>query len=77
MKPSIGRTVHFVLDSGPNKGEDRPAVIVRVWTDELVNLQVITDGPNDGLDAIVWKTSIQFSEDTSKTPTWHWPERED
>lgn len=72
-----GRMVHFVL---PN-GEHRPAVIVRVWhvtgaCDGYVNLQVFTDGTNDGQEnaaGIVWKTSICFDENKS-VGTWHWIE---
>ena len=52
QKPTIGRIVHFVL---PN-GEHRPAIIVRVWTEEFpnnpvehtgLNLQIFLDGTND------------------------------
>lgn len=26
-----GRIVHYILDEGPNRGEERPAIVVRVW----------------------------------------------
>ena len=72
-----GRMVHFVL---PN-GEHRPAVIVRVWhvtgvCDGYVNLQVFTDGTNDGQEnaaGIAWKTSVCYDENKS-VGTWHWIE---
>jgi len=43
-----GRIVHYVM---PN-GEDRPAIVVRVWKvsgncEGYINLQVFTDGSND------------------------------
>ncbi len=46
----VGSIVHYVLESGPHKGEHRPAIVVRTWrpiSDEAVNLQVFTDGSND------------------------------
>lgn len=45
-----GRIVHYVLESGRNKGEHRPAIVVRDWkqSNGLVQLQVFTDGMNDG-----------------------------
>ena len=76
MKASIGRTVHYVLDKGPNAGDHRPAVIVRVWTDTLVNLQVITDDENDKLNPTEWRTSVPLDE-SKKNGTWHWPERDE
>ena len=75
-----GRVVHYVLEDGPYKGEHRPAVIVRVWPTELdygCNLQVLTDGSNDGpqyAGGMVWKTSVPYSEEP-KPRTWHWVER--
>lgn len=81
--PSVGRVVHYVLDAGPNQGQHRPALIVRVWGDtwdSLVNLQVFTDGsndyyPNQGEEPLtLWRTS-RSREDSGTVPgTWHWPE---
>lgn len=81
--PSIGRIVHYVLDTGRNAGQHRPAIIVQVWGDPAnptpyVQLQVFADGSNDGdeyANGMVWRTSVQ--PDHSSTPashTWHWPE---
>lgn len=62
QKPSIGRTVNFVLDGqfspgqalrDGTKGQFRPAVIVRTWpkteteVHDYVNLVVTLDGMND------------------------------
>lgn len=79
-----GRIVHYVLESGPNAGEHRPAIVVRVWPNEFgdqpgVNLQVFTDGDgqpynNDGMQPVTWKTSIRFS-DGKEPGTCHWIER--
>lgn len=74
--PSIGRVVHYVLPDGRHPSECRPAFIVRVWNDELVNLQVFVDGTNDYADynGSVWATSVHYS-DVHEVRTWHWPER--
>ena len=60
FKPSVGTLVHYVLEEGRNVGEDRPAIIVRLWTDQepfTAQLQVFTDERNDDLPGVVWKTS--------------------
>lgn len=80
--PSIGRQVHFVLDSGPNKGDHRPATIVRTWGNlptSVVNLQVLTDSnelgtSNDCLPQVLWKTSVAQDPTREKLGSWHWPE---
>lgn len=46
-RPKEGRIVHYVMGHGPHKGEHRPAIVVKVWGPECVNLQVFTDGEND------------------------------
>ena len=76
MIPSIGRTVHYVL---PN-GEHRPAIITRVWDQvptesSVVQLQVFTDGSNDGLQNVEWRTSVHQDNATKAPNTWHEPER--
>jgi len=73
-----GRIVHYVLAEGRSKGEHRPAIVVRVWRDHaagMVQLQVFTDGTNDGFDTgVVWRTSVHY--DASSAPgTWHWIEK--
>jgi hypothetical protein len=73
-----GRMVHYVLATGPNKGSHRPAVIVRIWTKEAPytsQLQVFTDGANDGLDNVHWATSVTYDESGEKQHSWHWIER--
>lgn len=78
--PSIGRTVHYVLPDGPSVGQHRPAVIVRVWSDTCVQLQVFTDGSNDGPDyaaGVVWRTSVVKDDgavEGGRENYWHWPE---
>jgi hypothetical protein len=78
----IGDQVLYVLEDGPSEGEVRPAVVVRLWSDftksdnPFVQLQVFTDGLNDGnqyAGGIAWKTSRQYFED-KKPGTWHFPE---
>lgn len=73
-----GRIVHYVLPHGPSRGEHRPAIVVKVWSKDMgtVNLQVFTDGSNDGENyaaGVLWQTSIVYSED-KEPDTWHWIE---
>ena len=80
-----GRIVHYVLPDGHSTGQHRPAIVVRVWRDAngqtqtngLVQLQVFTDGSNDGesyAGGLCWATSIEYSDD-ARPRTWHWIER--
>lgn len=81
-----GCIVHFVLQHERNKGEHRPAIVVKDWKSHkygvpgMVNLQVFTDCSNDvlpgrdGYDGHLWATSVHYSE--NKEPgTWHWVEK--
>lgn len=82
--PSVGRIVHFVMpESSRYPGEHRPAIIVKIWdatpkTDSMVQLQVFTDGSNDGelfKSGLFWATSVHYADPSEKKPyTWHWPE---
>ena len=80
--PSIGRVVHYVLEAGPHQGEDRPALIVKVWGDtprSAVNLQVFVDGSNDyyrdqGPEPLTLLRTSKLRDDTKVPGTWHWPE---
>jgi hypothetical protein len=81
---SIGRIVHYTLDEGRNRGEIRPAIVVRVWGPDhpSVQLQVFTDtgsdlAYNDELPQVMWKTSVEESRSGgSEFGRWHWPIRE-
>lgn len=75
-----GRIVHYVMEDGPHAGDYRPAIIVRIWDHDTgcANLQVFTDGENDGpryASGLAWKTSREYS--AGQEPgTWHWIARE-
>lgn len=75
--PTIGRIVHFIVPGLKGKDAERPAIIVRVWSETCVNLHVFADGANDHESALAdggWKTSVCL--DDKKNPgTWHWPEQ--
>lgn len=80
MAPTTGTIVHYVMESGPHHGECRPAIVVKTWgTDEPypANMQVFTDGTNDGQDAAqgtLWRTSVPYrSEGGAPAPfqSWH------
>ncbi len=75
---SEGRVVHYVLDSGPYRGQHRAALIVRVWNPGtgMVNLTVFPDWDNDHASTgMFWATSVPYSEEHEER-SWHWPERE-
>ncbi len=79
--PSIGRIVHYTLlavdaqriteqfprGNPAREGDTFPAVIVRVLSDQMVNLQVMIDGPGS-----YWATSRSEGEGQG---AWHWPPR--
>lgn len=78
-----GRIVHYVLPHGSSAGEHRPAIIVKVWgsgysyPDGTVNLQVFTDGMNDGENYAqppLWMTSV-LHDPNGAPDTWHWIEK--
>lgn len=82
-----GRIVHYILNEGKNKGAHRPAMVVRVWRvsrdgvenappkNGVCQLQVFTDGDNDGLPAVMWKTSVINQALAIEPGTWHWVEQ--
>jgi len=78
-RTTVGRIVLYVLPSSKGAGEIRPAIVVRVWTERSVNLQVFADGDgsaaNDGLPATNWITSATLDQAGKMNGTWHWPER--
>jgi hypothetical protein len=83
MKPTIGRIVHFVQKKPEGYGDTLvhlPAIIVAVWGDTCVNLQVFTDGTNSDVaetNRVKWVTSVTLDETVAPQPrTWHWPEHE-
>jgi hypothetical protein len=83
---SVGRIVHYVLSSGANKGQHRPAIVVRVWGEATTEhtptcqLQVFTDATNDfvtgpGSNGILWATSATQDPTGERLGSWHWPEK--
>jgi len=57
-KAAVGRIVHVLVDPEVNNGSDvAPAVIVRAWTEECVNLRALLDGPETP-----WLTSYSLHE---------------
>ena len=80
-KLAIGHIVHYVLPGGRNRGEHRPAIVVKVWEEaagEAVQLQVFTDSSNDfptgpGSNGVLWAISVRHDEEQQQG-TWHWPE---
>jgi hypothetical protein len=62
--PTLGRIVHF------QTAEERlPAIVVRVFSETLVNLQVFLDRGGDGLRH---ETSVPQG---TGPRTWNWPEK--
>jgi len=59
-KPALGRTIHVFADPDKNNGADiAPAVITRVWNDEMVNVRVLLDSA----EAPTWMTSVHLYDD--------------
>jgi len=59
MKAAPCRMVLVTVDPHSNNGADHaPAVIVRAWSDEMVNVRVFQDGPN-----VPWMTSVPLFAD--------------
>ena len=74
----VGVMVHYTLESGPGSGEHRPAIVVKVRdvTTGNVDLQVFTDGANDGSAAgMVFRASVLLAEQLKRPGTWHWIEK--
>lgn len=73
-KPSLGRVVLVPADPAVNNGaEIAPAIITRVWTDEVINVRVLLDS-----DAVQWRTSVGYVDsfdDIETTHHWTWPPR--
>lgn len=81
--PTIGRIVHYRLteldaeritinaeERGGNRvsaGDVLAAVVVQVWSDTAVNLQVFLDGPGTH-----WRTSAHLGDEQG---SWFWPPR--
>lgn len=66
IEPTVGRMVYFYPDGGfPSNGSTvLPAVIVRVWSPDCVNLKVLNDGEKD-----FWVTSVMKG---SSPRNWDW-----
>jgi hypothetical protein len=59
----VNDRVNYVLESGPNKGDIRPAIVVLACGSQCVNLQVFSNGPYDALgDNVVWRGGVKYSE---------------
>lgn len=70
QKPSLGRIVLYRVQSNdpPHNGSEfLPAVVVRVWSDDMLNLKVLNDGNED-----FWRTSSHRGDDAGQ---WNWPPR--
>jgi hypothetical protein len=64
-KPSIGRIVHFVAESG----DHFPATIIRIYRTGMITLMVFSDVPA----GCVVRHAVP--DQNAKLPgSWHWPE---
>ncbi|MEU9349044.1 hypothetical protein AB0D74_48390 [Streptomyces sp. NPDC048278] len=72
--PSLGRVVLVPADPAVNNGSNiAPAVITRVWNDDVINVRVLLDS-----DAVQWRTSVKYADsldDIQHTHAWTWPPR--
>lgn len=69
---NVGHIVHYVVSSldpkelRANGAEILPAIVVKVWAEDTVNLQVFSDS----FSAPMWRTSITHGFGPTQ---WHWP----
>ena len=62
--PYIGQIVLAPADPNVNNGADTaPAVITRVWSEQVVNLRILLDGAG-----VLWKTSSSLRESLEDVP---------
>jgi hypothetical protein len=75
MKPSIGRIVVYVL----NTGRHRPGIVTDIYASGNVNVQLFLE-PEDERSAgpLMYGAWVQNApqDETKRLETWHWPERE-
>lgn len=75
QKPSLGRIVIYTLREGAGCGQERPAMIVRVWTDTCVQLKVFLDEVNDH-GSETFASSASLAQPTGPSlGCWRWPDR--
>ena len=77
MKPSLGRIVLVRIGTDRDgKPVYRPAIIVNVWSDTCINVQIFFDGTNDAAYikefGLGWLTSIVEGAGVGE---WMWPPR--
>lgn len=69
MKPTIGRIVIF--NDGQTASQEFPAVIMRVHSDTVINVEIFRD---DGGQRI-FRSVPQQGTAPGNMPTWSWPTR--
>lgn len=72
MKPSVGRTVHYVsygTPGGEYTRECRAAIVTEVVNPDLVGLAVFNP------TGMFFNTEITHDESGTVGGSWHWPER--
>lgn len=77
IEPTKGRTVFYAFFNRYGNLVSRPAVIVNVHSHECVNLQVFTDGEDDGVDQAggLWRRTSVLYDDAETSGCWRWPPR--
>lgn len=78
QRPSLGRIVLVPMDPADNNGAPvAPAIIVRVWSDDMVNVRILGDNKTEE-----WRTSVKlvdtipdWADDGHAPNVWAWPPR--
>ncbi|QSQ24870.1 hypothetical protein JY651_07990 [Pyxidicoccus parkwayensis] len=81
--PSVGSVVHYVLgdEACLRRGLVRPAIVVATRPQDMLNLSVLCDGPNDTGPAALghhadggtlWRGTVPFG-GPDQPSTWFWP----
>jgi hypothetical protein len=71
-QPTIGRTVRYIIASGPNAGQARAAIITNILGDGI-SLTAFPDAANDRVGVTLSATNVKHS-DNKEPGTWHWPQ---
>ncbi|MFE9684193.1 hypothetical protein [Streptomyces sp. NPDC006285] len=82
QKPSVGRVVHVPMPRSANNGADfAPAIVTRVWDDEVsINVRILADSTASLQE---WRTSLTYVEELPDGPImdetsllhWTWPKK--
>ena len=76
QKPTVGRVVHYHHTKDGTTVTTLAAIVVKVFSDTCVNLQVLNDGYTDDLGGnVALRTSVTQAGEYGAPYGWSWPPR--